>query len=271
MNWCFPIVVLEKTLESPLDCKQIKPVNLKRNQPWKFIGRTDAEAEASVLWPTGAKNWLTGKDPEEKKAERGEKGQKEKRRKEEKGAVEDEMVGWHHWLNGHESEQTLGDRRTGKPGVLQSMGLQRAGHDLRLNKNHHHRWLRSALLQTSRDKCTAPCCIPWHAPQARRFPSSKEEKAPFMKGLRSKSEVSTQRQIYRESHSQLCFLQSVLFLEQQADLVEEVGLRARFPCLACLSSPLQILYKDTQDSVLSFPSSLARWHLNIPSQHPWKK
>ena len=194
-----------------------------------------------------------------------------KRRKEEKAAAEDEMVGWHHWLNGHESEKILGDRRTRKPGVLQSMGLQRAEHDLWLNKNHHHLWLRSALLQTSWGKCTAPCCIPWHAPQARWFPSSKEEKAPFMRGLRPKSEVSTQRQIYRESHSQLCFLQSVLFLEQQADLVEEVGLRARFLCLACLSSPLEILYKDTQDSVLSFPSSLARWHLNIPSQHPWKK
>ena len=63
-NWCFQIVVLEKTLNRPLDCKEIKPVNPKGNQPWIFIGRTDAEAEASILWPPDAKNWLTGKDPD---------------------------------------------------------------------------------------------------------------------------------------------------------------------------------------------------------------
>ena len=89
-------VVLDKTPESPLDCK-IKPVNPKGNQPWIFIGRTDAEA--SIFWPPNVKNWLTGKDPDIGKNW----GQ------EEKGMTEDEMVGWHHWLNGHEYEQTPGD------------------------------------------------------------------------------------------------------------------------------------------------------------------
>ena len=96
-NWCFQIVVLEKTLESPLDSKEIKSVNPKRNQPWIFIGRTDAEAEAPILWPPDVKSWLIGKEPDAGKDWR----QKEKR------AAEDEMVAWHHWLNGHEFKQTL--------------------------------------------------------------------------------------------------------------------------------------------------------------------
>ena len=86
----FGTVVLEKTLESPLDCKEIQPVHLKGDQPWIFIGRT--EAEAPILWPPDAKTQLTGKDFDAGK----DWGQKEKR------AAEDEMVGWHHWLNGHE-------------------------------------------------------------------------------------------------------------------------------------------------------------------------
>ena len=94
--WCVRIVVLEKTLESPLDIKEIKPVNPKGNQPWIFIGRTDAEAEALVLWLFGAKSWLVRKDPDSGK----DWGQ------EAKGATEDDTVGWHHWLNGHEFEQT---------------------------------------------------------------------------------------------------------------------------------------------------------------------
>ena len=97
-NWCFWAVVLEKTLESPLDSKEIKPVNPKRNQSWIFIGRTDAEAEAPILWPPDAKNWLIGKAPDTGKDWR----------QEEKGTREDEMVKWHHWLNGHEFEQALG-------------------------------------------------------------------------------------------------------------------------------------------------------------------
>ena len=98
-NWCFPAVVLGKTLESPLDNKEIQPVHPKGNQPWIFIGRTDAEAEAPVLWPPDVKNWLIWKDPDAGKDWRWE----------EKGMTEDEMVGWHHWIDGHESEQTLED------------------------------------------------------------------------------------------------------------------------------------------------------------------
>ena len=97
-NWCFWTVVLEKTLESPLDCKEIKTVYPKGNQSWIFIGRTDAEVEAPVLWPPDAKAWLIGKDPYAG----------EDWRQEEKGTTEDEMVGWHLWLDGHEFEQALG-------------------------------------------------------------------------------------------------------------------------------------------------------------------
>ena len=98
-NWCFWTVVLEKTFESSLDRKEIQSVHPKGNQSWIFIGRTDAEAETPILWPPHAKSWLTGKDPDAAK----DWGQ------EEKGTTEEEMVGWHHWLNGHESEQTPGD------------------------------------------------------------------------------------------------------------------------------------------------------------------
>ena len=91
-NWCFLTVVLEKTLESPLDCKEIQPVHPKGNWSWVFIGRTDAEAETPTLWPPDAKSWLIWKDPDVGKDWR----------QEEKGTTEDEMVGWHHWLNGHE-------------------------------------------------------------------------------------------------------------------------------------------------------------------------
>ena len=95
-NWCFWTVVLEKTLESPLYCKEIQPVHPKGNQPWMFIGRT--EAETALLWPPDVKNWLIKKDPDAGKDWRWEK----------KGTTEDEMVGWHHRLDGHEFEQALG-------------------------------------------------------------------------------------------------------------------------------------------------------------------
>ena len=97
-NWCFWTVVLEKTLESPLDCKEIQLVSPKGNQSWIFIGRTDAEAKTPILWPPDVKNWLTGKDP----------GAGKNWRQEEKGMTEDEMVGWHHQLDGHEFEKALG-------------------------------------------------------------------------------------------------------------------------------------------------------------------
>ena len=98
-SWCFWIVVLEKTLENPLDWKEIKPVNAKGNQSWIFTGRTDAEAEASILWPPDAKSQLTGKDPDAGKDWR----------QEVKGTTEDEMVGWHHRLDGQEFYQIVGD------------------------------------------------------------------------------------------------------------------------------------------------------------------
>ena len=97
-NWCFWTVVLEKTLESPLDCKEIQPVHSKGDQSWVFIGRTNTEAETPILWPPHAKSWLTGKDPDAGK----DWGQ------EEKGTTEDEMAGWHHRLDGHEFEYTPG-------------------------------------------------------------------------------------------------------------------------------------------------------------------
>ena len=97
-NWCFRIVP-EKTLESPLDSKETQPVSPKGNQPWIFIGRTDAEAEVPIIWPPDVKSWLIGKDSDAVKDWR----------QEEKRTTEDEMVGWHHRCDGHEFEQTLGD------------------------------------------------------------------------------------------------------------------------------------------------------------------
>ena len=97
-NWCFPAMVLEKTLESPLNSKEIKPVNPKGNQPWMFTERTDAESEAPILWSPDANSQLFGKDLDAGK----DWGQREKREK------ENEMVGWHHWISEHESEQTPG-------------------------------------------------------------------------------------------------------------------------------------------------------------------
>ena len=124
-NWfgfnygCFQVVVLEKTLESPLGCKEIKPVNPKGNQAWIFIGRTDAEAKTPILWPPDVKNWLTGKDPDVGKDWR----------QEEKGKTEDEMLmasptqwTWV-WVNSGSWWWT------GRPGVLWVEGLQRVGHD----------------------------------------------------------------------------------------------------------------------------------------------
>ena len=92
--WCFWTMVLQKPLESPLDCKEIQPVNPKGNQSWIIIGKTDAEAETPILRPPDVKNWLIWKDPDAGKDWR----------QEEKGTTEDEIVGWHHRLNGHEFE-----------------------------------------------------------------------------------------------------------------------------------------------------------------------
>ena len=118
-NWCFWTVVLEKTLESPLDYKEIQPVHSEGDQPWDFFGGNDAKAETPVLWPPHVKSWLIGKDSDAGR----DWGQ------EEKGTTEDEMAGWHHGLNGCESEWTGSWWWTGRPGVLQFMGSQRVGHD----------------------------------------------------------------------------------------------------------------------------------------------
>ena len=101
-NWCFWTVVLEKTLESPLDSKEIQSVPPKEDQSWVFTGRTDAEAETPILWPPHAKSWLIGKDPDAGRDCQQDWGQ------EEKGMTEDEMAGWHHWLDGHEFGWTPG-------------------------------------------------------------------------------------------------------------------------------------------------------------------
>ena len=130
-NWCFQIVVLEKALESPLDCKEIKPVNPKTNQPWIFTGRTHTEAEALILRSPDAKSWLIAKDPDAGKDWR-----------QEKRMTEDEMVGWHHRLDGHEFEQAsgVGDGQ----GSLACCGpcdpMERVTHDLATEQQHW--WIR---------------------------------------------------------------------------------------------------------------------------------
>ena len=107
------------TLESPLDCKKIQPVYPKGNLSWIFIGRTDVQAEMPIFWPPDANNWLIWKDPDSWK----------NWRQEEKGMTEDEMLGWHHQLNGHVWISSRSWWWTGKPGVLQSTGPQRVRHD----------------------------------------------------------------------------------------------------------------------------------------------
>ena len=125
-NWCCWTMALEKTLESPLDYKKIQLVNPKWNQSWIFIRRTDAEAETPILWPPDAKNQLTGEDPDEGKDWR----------QEENGKTEDEMVGWHHWLDGV-CVDSGSWWWTGKPTVLQSMGSLRVGHNWATKLNWH--------------------------------------------------------------------------------------------------------------------------------------
>ena len=114
-NWCFLTMVLEKTLESCLDCKEIQQVHSERDQPWDFFGRNDAKAEAPVLWPPHMKSWLIGQDSDAGR----DWGQEEKR------TTEDEMAGWHHGLDGHWVWMNSGIWWwTGRPGVLWFMGSQ---------------------------------------------------------------------------------------------------------------------------------------------------
>ena len=139
-NWCFRTVVLEKTLESPLDCKKIKPVTPKGNQPWIFIGRTDDNAEGPILWPLDGKIWLIGKD-----FDAGEDW-----RQEEKGMSEDEMVGWHHQLKGHEFEQALGDGEG--QGILvccSPWGCKELDMTEWLNNNKETLWACTAVLDSA--------------------------------------------------------------------------------------------------------------------------
>ena len=117
-NWCFWTVVLGKALESPLDCKEIQPVNPKCNQSWIFVGRSDAEAEIPILWPPKGKNLFIWKDPDARKGWRQEKLMKK-----------DERVWWHHRHDRHVWIGSWNWWWTGRPGVLQSMRLQRVGQD----------------------------------------------------------------------------------------------------------------------------------------------
>ena len=126
-NWCFWTVVLEKTLQSPLDCKEIQPVHSKGNQSWILIGRTDAEAETPILWPPDVMNWLNGKDPDTGK----DWGQ------EEKCVTENKTLGCHHWLNGHEFEQTQRDSEgQGSLACCSSWGLRELDTTWQLNNNN---------------------------------------------------------------------------------------------------------------------------------------
>ena len=130
-NWGFQTVVLEETLESPLDCKEIQPVDPIGNQSWIFIGRTDAKAETPILWPPYAKSWLIGKDPDAG----------EEWRQEEKGTTEDEMVGWHHWLDGHKFGWTpgVGDGQGGLA-CCDSWGRKESDTTERLNWTELRSW-----------------------------------------------------------------------------------------------------------------------------------
>ena len=144
-NWCFWTVVLEKTLESLLDCKEIKWVNPKGNQACIFIGGTYAEAETSILWPPDAKSQLTGKDSDAVTDWR----------QEEKGVTENEVVGWHHWFNGLKFGQTLGDGEGhGSLACCCPLGLQRVRHD----------WMTTGL--QSLFLCIKHCPRLWELPLA---------------------------------------------------------------------------------------------------------
>ena len=136
-NWCLWTVVLEKSLERPLDCKGVQPVHSKGDQFWVFIGRTDAKAETPVLWPPHVKSWLIGKDPDAGK----DWGQ------EEKGTTEDEMVGWHHWLDGHDFGWTLGvGNGQGGLGCCSPWGCKESG-TTRLSDWTELNWTETIFLQ----------------------------------------------------------------------------------------------------------------------------
>ena len=122
-DWYFQVAELEKTLKSPLDCNKIKPVNPKGNQPWIFTGRTEAEAEVPILWPPDVKNWLTGKDPDAGKDWRQKK------------------IRYHHWFNGHEFEQTLGDSEGQRSLACYNAWVHKESDTTEQLNNNEQRWL----------------------------------------------------------------------------------------------------------------------------------
>ena len=138
-NRCFGTVVLERALGISLDCKEIQQVHPKGNQSWILIGRTDSEAETPILWPPDGKSWLIWKDPEAGKDWR----------QEEKGMTEDKMVGWHHWLNGHEFEQALGVGDGQGSLSCRSPWGHRVGHDWATEVNWTE-WLHLNLITSSK-------------------------------------------------------------------------------------------------------------------------
>ena len=145
-NWCFWTVVLKKTLESPLDCREIKPVNPKGYQSWIFIGRTDSEAEAPILWPRDTKNWPIRKNPDPGKDWS----------QEEKGTTEDKMAGWHYWLDGHQFEQSPG-AGDGQASLVccSPWGRKESDTTEQLNLTESHamilNWANSGLLTTFKE------------------------------------------------------------------------------------------------------------------------
>ena len=157
-NWCFWTVVLEKTLESSLDCKEIQPVHPKGDQSCVFIGRTDVEAETPILWPPDVKSWRIWKDSDARK----DWGQ------EEKGTTEDEMAGWHHWLNGHEFGRTLGVG-DGQGGLACCSSWGGKGSDITEWLNWIELWLVTSQLSDSQFKlwytllqaCSVKCLTLW--------------------------------------------------------------------------------------------------------------
>ena len=146
-NWCFWTVMLEKTLESPLDCKEIQPVHPKGNHSWIFIGRTDAEAITPIVWLPDVKNWLIGKDPDAGKD----------LSQEEKGTTEDEMVGWHCWLDGQEFEQGPGvGNGQGSLVCCNPWGCRRIGHDWASELN----WNDTSIIKCKREIINiCPCLL----------------------------------------------------------------------------------------------------------------
>ena len=160
-NWCFRTVVLEKTLESSLDSKEIKSVNPKGNQSWIFVGRTDAEAETPVLWPPDGKSWLTWKDADAGKDWR----------QEEKGTTEDEVVGWYHQLNEHEFEQAPGDGEgQGSLACCSLWGSKESDVTERLNNKYPQLgwWKEKKLMAEHVQSCLTLCnpmdLCPWDFP-----------------------------------------------------------------------------------------------------------